>query len=443
VSQGGVEVEIVVFDAVGDAVLVRDGRTPQLPRITFPTRWPPMDHQVPAAVRAATGLRTVLLEPLSFTTLVVELTGPARPVPAGCRWVARTTHPSLGEHYRDWLARTAGTGADPRPPWFRPGWYERACRYLDGVINDLGAVRTGPIEQVKQWSMSSVLRAGSSRGRLFLKSVVPAFAHEPKVIEWLSRRWPEVVPVVHATAPEQGWWVAADLGDRTAAGQPPHDRGGCLDQLAQLQTAAAGGCDELVTAGCPRAEPAELARLIPDLLARDDLWEAAPDWRNRDRALSTAERDRLRAAGPVLLDRCAELAKLPLPDTIVHGDYQPTNVIVRDRGYGIIDWSFTSVGCPLFDLGSWLDEAGDAAAGADVRRYLRHWGAWVPEPEALHWWRVAKPLVAVVELKKFADLSTLVGPAYDFNWLGMTYSWSRRLMNAVDDTTARIPGWRK
>jgi hypothetical protein len=400
-----------------------------------------MDYRVADAVRGATGLETVLLEQLGLTSLVVELIGPTKPV-SGYRWVVRDEYPSLGDRYADWLTRTASRTLDQRPPWFRPGWYQRARDYLAQVMQERGVVRRGPVEQVKQWSMSSVLRVDSSGGRLFLKAVVPELAHEPTVVRWLVDRWPAMAPTVVAADQQQGWWVTTDLGDLTAATLEPRARSACLDQLARLQTRLAGTCDDLVDLGCAPLGSEQLAAQVVELLAREQLWRAAPSWRNRNRALTTAEQRRLQATETSLLERCAKLGKLPMADSLIHGDYQPTNVVLRSRGYGILDWSFAAVGCPLLDLAAWLDGAGEQVAAYDVRRYLKHWAPCLPAVEAWSWWQVAKPLAAVVELKKFADLATSAGGAYDFTWLAMTYSWARRLINATEDHEVRIPGWR-
>jgi hypothetical protein len=96
-------------------------------------------------------------------------------------------------------------------PWFRPGWYAGASAYLDRMAAGRGWVRTGPVEQVKHWSMSSVLRAQTDGGRLYLKAILPELAHEPAVIELLARSRPDAVPRVLAHDPAEHRWVAADF----------------------------------------------------------------------------------------------------------------------------------------------------------------------------------------------------------------------------------------
>ncbi len=71
-------------------------------------------------------------------------------------------------------------------------------------------------------------------------------------------------------------------------------------------------------------------------------------------------------------------------------DFHPGNVVVRDDGILLRDWSF----------------------------------ATVPQDRMRNAWRVAKPLAAVVELMKLIELADLVGPDHDFNWLPMTYGWA-------------------
>jgi aminoglycoside phosphotransferase (APT) family kinase protein len=45
----------------------------------------------------------------------------------------------------------------------------------------------------------------------------------------------------------------------------------------------------------------------------------------------------------------------PLPLVLTHGDFQPSNILVGDDGYQIIDWEFSHIGDPREDLGYYMN----------------------------------------------------------------------------------------
>jgi aminoglycoside phosphotransferase (APT) family kinase protein len=52
--------------------------------------------------------------------------------------------------------------------------------------------------------------------------------------------------------------------------------------------------------------------------------------------------------------RLSAFRPAPVPLTLVHGDLQPSNVLIGDRGAMVIDWEFARVGDPREDLGYYL-----------------------------------------------------------------------------------------
>lgn len=45
----------------------------------------------------------------------------------------------------------------------------------------------------------------------------------------------------------------------------------------------------------------------------------------------------------------------PLPLVLVHGDFQPANILVDNDGYEVIDWEYTHIGDPREDLGWYVN----------------------------------------------------------------------------------------
>ncbi|MEZ7126709.1 aminoglycoside phosphotransferase family protein [Nonomuraea sp. AD125B] len=439
-SSESVEVVLVVVDQDGAVLCDMAGGDPALPRVRFDARWPPMDSELTDLVRRELGLSTVVLEPLDFTTVVLLAAGGARPACAdGFAWHGQdaVTGQSLV------LDRRAARSRPPVSDWFQPGWFERAESYIDEELKAAGRARLGPSRQIKHWSMSAVLRTPTDRGDLYLKAVLPRLAREPDITRYLASLRIAPFATITAMSRDDRWWLAEDFGGVDGWAVSVEKRRACLAQLAMVQKETIGRVDELTDAGCSRLTPAALADAVRSTLARDDLWRAPKRPRNLGRALSGEEADRLQALTPYLVECAERLDEAAVPATIVHRDFHPGNVVVREDEILLHDWSFATITNPLFDLASWLLDTSEPDAASYLDAYFAAWSGAVAPERMRSAWHVAKPLAAVVEMMKLIELAGIVGPDHDFNWLPMTYGWARRLLNAATDPSLTTNGWQK
>ncbi|MFI6742237.1 aminoglycoside phosphotransferase family protein [Nonomuraea sp. NPDC050451] len=433
------EAVLVIVDQDGAVLCDMAGGNPTLPRMPFDGRWPPMDSELTDRVRRELGLTTVVLELLDFTTVVLLAADRARPVRAdGFAWHG---HDAVTGQSRV-LDRRAARSRPPASDWFRPGWFERAESYIDGELKGAGRVRLGPSRQIKHWSMSAVLRTPTDRGDVYLKAVLPRLAREPEITRYLASL--RIAPFAHiiAMSPGDRWWLAENFGGVDGWAVSTEQRRACLTQLIMVQKETIHRGDELIAAGCVPLTSASLADGVRSIMARDDIWRAPKLAKNLDRALTDEEADRLQALTPYLLECVERLDGAAIPATIVHRDFHPGNVVVRDGEILLHDWSFATVANPLFDLASWLLDVSEPDAAAYLDACFAAWADIVAPERMRDAWRVAKPLAAVVEMMKLIELADIVGPDHDFNWLPMTYGWGRRLLNAAADPDLTINGWR-
>ncbi len=87
------------------------------------------------------------------------------------------------------------------------------------------------------------------------------------------------------------------------------------------------------------------------------------------------------------------------PPCLVHGDFNPTNILVRDgRVAAVLDWEFALSATPAFDFGNLLRPplGTDAAFVAGLARGYRDAGGTLPED----WRRIA----SIADLFAWADL---------------------------------------
>lgn len=236
---------------------------------------------------------------------------------------------------------------------------------------------------VRPWS--TVFRAESDGGTIYLKLCGDSQAHEPALTTLLAGTARGLVPDVLAVHPERPWMLITDGGAKL---RDSHHGTALLDvwidilpRYAELQRAFIGREDELLATGTPDHRldrlPGELASVIAD----ERVFAAL------DRLASTHEE--LRAILPVLGGLCDELAALGIGPTIEHDDLHDGNVLTRDGRTVVFDWGDACVTHPFLSL--WIVQRAAAhRAGLDEQdsaiirlrdAYLEPWGAVAPAHE--------------------------------------------------------------
>ena len=147
--------------------------------------------------------------------------------PAHGRWVGRgdldrlhdDAHRQLLDAYLDALERDEVP--PERPPWALLAWRDEVRVWLEVELPRLGRRLVG-LEQVKQWSISSVLRVRTDGPDLYFKvsAPLPLFVEEGTVTARLAERFPAHVPAPLAVEPERGWMLF-DAFDLAGWDAPP------------------------------------------------------------------------------------------------------------------------------------------------------------------------------------------------------------------------------
>ena len=239
-----------------------------------------------------------------------------------------------------------------RAPWSRVGWHARATAWVLDRLAERGRSPTGPIEQVRHWGISALMRVETAAGRVWFKAVFPSFGHEPAVSALLHREARGAVAPVLAIDDDEGWMLLDDVGSDVVLDHPDADAA-TVRGLVSLQRAFVDRHHDLRQIGCPRrpfaALPDQLATIFADPLTSEWI-ELVP----------------ARAAAIVewTAQAADDVATLPFPDTLVHGDFHPRNAVVLDGRPVIFDWSDAAVAHPLVDAltwSSWLRDDTDRA----------------------------------------------------------------------------------
>ena len=124
-----------------------------------------------------------------------------------------------------------------RPAWSRPGWHEQAEAWA-GM----------PLEQVRIWPLSAVLRNGD----VWFKAVFPRFHHEPAITEALGA--PRLLQVDH----ERGWMLMEGVD-----GVEDADHQAAMRAIARVHREWASRVDEALALGAPdRRAPSALPHTL-------------------------------------------------------------------------------------------------------------------------------------------------------------------------------------
>ncbi|MDH4339328.1 MAG: aminoglycoside phosphotransferase family protein [Thermoleophilia bacterium] len=385
---------VLVPDASGQALLARtDTDAPTLPHV----RGRPGAPGAVESVRRELGLESAYLrlarvlfdegrKPIGSLHEFDAPSGAWSP-PVGTSWsdldradVAALAPPELAGDVERWIAEQLGAPVpDARPSWSRPGWLAQASLWIRETATACGLRPTGDLEVVGHWPLSSVLRLETDGGKVFFKAVFPIFGHEPAVTAQLSARHPTLMPELLAIDKSRGWMLMRELQGTLIGDQDLSRWGEGLRAAASIHKAWIGRAAELLSLG---VHDRTLQALERDLAAGFDAVE-----------LSSEDRLRLKASLPTFVRASAELGAGAVPETLVHGELHPWNVMATDEGVRIFDWSDSCVSHPFFDLLTYLERVDDEQSrGAVLNAYLEVWSDTAPMGELLALAACAHPL---------------------------------------------------
>ncbi|MBI3976365.1 MAG: phosphotransferase [Armatimonadetes bacterium] len=424
---------VLIADRDGRRILLqRDGEGWSLPR--WQTRgersWAEVD-EVTRTVQARLGLEATILrrvppDPATverIRTYELEHHGPGGQIPVAARWVGSedldglaVTLPGDRALVAGWFERQPGGTPPRRVPWARPGWFQTAVAWILTQLEALGLRPTGPVQQARAWTISTILRVATSAGTLYFKASADIFATEPLITRYVARRFPGHTPEVLAVDEQRSWMLMRDVGGTRLAAVPeigPWED--ALRVLAWMQLGCVERTDELLASGFADRRLERLATQVDPLLAY--AVSTPTSWRD---ALTTAERDALSRMAPRLKDLCAGLAGYGLPETLEHGDSHAGNIVSAGDRSIVFDWSDAGVAHPFFSLLPFfmfrrLPEHPDARDRL-LRVYLEPWTAYHPMDRLMAAYEASRPLAALHQATAYWRILTGVEDEARWEW---------------------------
>ena len=235
-------------------------------------------------------------------------------------------------------------------PWEWLGDWECEVReWICGHVDSPVALEQLRVTPVRSWSISSVARVefGAATGlrRLYYKASPRFFSEEAAVTAEVAARFPEISPGLVAVDRSRGWMLMEDLGNVTLGAADSVDLWcEAMRALARVQIEFADNARLLDRMSLER----RCTSAIGGTLRR---WVSDPDNLGLE-YVSERTQKALRRLEPhvELVELLIEQVDASgLPRTLNHGDLDAGNVFVRNGAPVIMDWSDSSVSCPLFD----------------------------------------------------------------------------------------------
>lgn len=301
-----------------------------------------------------------------------------------------------------------------RLPYARPGGPAADLAWADGALQALGRARTSDARQVRTWNLSSLWRLPTAGGAAWLKVVPPFFAHEGRVI---SRLDPRVVPPLLAT---QGPRVLLDeLPGADLYGATGPMLAHMVSLLVGLQAQWVGRLPELLQLGVPdwRAEP--FAARAAAMLAR---------------TADQVDAETLIVCEQVvdgLAGRFAAIEACGVPDTLVHGDFHPGNLIGDDTHLVLLDWGDCGVGNPLLDRAAFVPRVPLAERAGLLAHWDRLWRGAVPGCDPVRAGELIGPVSALRQAVSYDAFVAAIEPSERIYHASDSASWLRTVPGLV------------
>ncbi len=230
--------------------------------------------------------------------------------------------------------------------WYRPGWFEKAAAWIENQFDDRGILMTAPVEQLRSWERSAILRAQTTFGQYYFKALPVMFRHEPPLVKWLATKYPEDFPKPLLVDGWQRWLLMPDYGSQTLdAVLEINLWENALRHFAELQTSLSVRNNDLIGLGCPDRRLYHLADAIEPLLMN-----SAESLSGTSLKINDDELDQLHARIPEFKQACIDLSAYSIPASLEHGDFSAGQIVVNGDKSVFIDWSDCSVSHPFFSL---------------------------------------------------------------------------------------------
>lgn len=263
-------------------------------------------------------------------------------------------------------------------PFARLGWIDEAQQWIYENVQDHTIDFADDICQFNASKTFALIRFPLRDGPAYwLKATGKPNLHEFDITVCLSQLCPEHVPPLVATRTDWNAWITKDAGHPMDGTPTLPALEQAVRSFAELQQQTLNCTDVLLDAGAADHRVSALRIQIDPII--DYLTDAMR--RQTSIKVPRLEERRLRELATILREALDEVESLRLPDTLIHNDVNPGNVLFDGPRRLFTDWAEACVGSPFltFQLFCVLAEKNAPAndRGFWIRRlreaYCRSW----------------------------------------------------------------------
>ena len=336
---------------------------------------------------------------------VVELSSREPETPAAMRWLAATSLSAADfrDHddfvaVRASLVRLEGFRRGELPGAFgKPGWLESVTEWVAARAATARLSLTGKFGQLNASPTFSLVRFETNGPAVWFKAVGEPNEQEFLVAQKLASRFPEFVPRIIGARDDCRAWLSVEAEGRHPNENTSAEIWARIGKTLGLLEIASMGCGlHFIDAGAKDLRLCNLRSLVtPFLEVMGVLMDRQPG--TLPRPLSRPE---LRHLGDQIEQGLSEFEDLAVPNVLVHGDFNPGNIIASQTACVFLDWAEAAVGSCFITL-QYLREhirkfksRSDAAESAAIAAYAEVWSRYL-DPDAIARAISMAPFVAV------------------------------------------------
>lgn len=249
------------------------------------------------------------------------------------------------------------------------GWVNTVQRWITANVHDQSCTFHSDITQLNAGGGFALARLHTCEGQAYwVKAVGEPNVHEFAITKAISEHLPIYLPPVVAVCEEWNAWVTEETGHPLSESFVLSSVERVINTLAQLQIDSINSRDALKAAGCVDCGTVVLEAHLPAIF--DYLDDAmACQTSTKVTPLGT---DRLRDLKRILREACLRMQDLGIPDTLVHNDINPGNILLSESRCVFIDWAEGGIGNPFLTFQQLCDQisrnTSDASAWLSTAR---------------------------------------------------------------------------
>lgn len=319
-----------------------------LPRIELP-KWRRSAEQLQKAIEASWGLRAIILDFLgtqsSTRIAVVQIESSAPNLGLDAINLDEVAEDTLTKENRIAVEAILSGHTHGRGPFSRVGWISDATEWLRTEVgNDVSF--TKDIRQYNAGGSFALVRFATQSGPAYwMKATGEPNAHEFRITAKIAGLCPEHLPPQIAVRQDWNAWLMEDAGQPIRAAELPALEHG-VRAMAGLQVHTLHRTGEFLEAGAFDQRSGSLRMHLEELTEYLDnvmIKQTSTEVPRLDRCCLLKLESVLRAA-------CWRMEELEIPDTLVHFDVNPGNILFNGNRCVFTDWCECGVCNPFLGL---------------------------------------------------------------------------------------------